>query len=72
MVVIPIPFDIIMPLANLWLICLQEHFPILRAKRFPDLYLLIFPPKRSLVLGRGRILIPGFTWSVYDIVTLSS
>ena len=37
-----------------------------------EIYLLLRPPKRQLSLGRGRILIPGFTKStpmivVYDV-----
>ena len=59
-VVFPILFHIFMPLANLWLIRLQGQFPILRIISYPDLYPLNRPPKRSLALGRGRILIPGF------------
>ena len=57
-----------MPLANLWFIRLQGQFPILKTRSFPDLYLLIRPPRRTLALGRGRILIPGFipTLAVYD------
>ena len=61
-VVFPILFHIFMPLANLWLIRLQGQFPILRIISYPDLYPLNRPPKRSLALGRGRILIPGFIW----------
>ena len=49
-----------MPLANLWFICLQGYFPILRTRSCHDLYLLICPPKRPLTDGKGRILIPGF------------
>ena len=45
---------------NLWFIRLQGQFPILRTRSCPDLYPLIRPPRRSLALGRGRILIPGF------------
>jgi hypothetical protein len=59
-VVFPIPFHIFMPLTNLWLIRLQGQFPILRTRSCPDLYPLIRPPKRSLALGTGRILISGF------------
>ena len=41
-------------------------------KKFPDLYLLIRPPRRPLALGRGSKLIPGFilsslTSSVYGV-----
>ena len=50
---------IFMPLANLWFFRLQWKFPNLSTLCFPDFYPLIHPP-RSLALGRGRILIPGF------------
>ena len=63
-VVFPIPFHIVMPLANLLLIRLQGEFPILRIRSYPDLYTLIRPPRRSLALCRVRILIPGFNWSL--------
>ena len=53
-VVFSIPFYIFMLLANLWLIRLQGHVPILRTCL--DLYLLICPPKRRLSLGRGESL----------------
>ena len=71
MVIFPIPFHIFMSLVNLWLIRLHGKFPILRARCCPDLYLLIHPLKRPLVLGRGKILIPEFvqsppTLAVYD------
>ena len=49
-----------MPFANLWFIHLQGWFSILRSGSCPDLYPLIRPPRRSLALGRWRILIPGF------------
>ena len=53
------PFHIVMCLANLCFIRLQEYFPILRTRSCPDLYLIILPPRMSLEVGRGRILIPG-------------
>ena len=46
---------------------LQKQFPILRTRIFPDLYPLIYPRRRSLVLGR-RILIPGSIWSPPNLV----
>ena len=71
-VVFPFPFHIFMPLANLSFILLQGEFSIVRIRSFPDLYPLIYPPRRSLALDRGRILIPGFirsppTLAVYDV-----
>ena len=70
--VLPIPFHIFVPLANLWFLRLQGQFPILRTRSCPDLYPLIRPPKRPFAHGRGRILIPGFvrsppTLAVYDL-----
>ena len=71
-VVFPFPFNIFMPLTNLWFIHLQGYFPILRTKSCPDLYPLIRTAGRSLVPSRGRILILEFIWSpptlaVYDV-----
>ena len=65
-VVFPFFFHIIIPLANLWFICL----PILGTS-FPDIYPLTLAPGRPLALGRGRILNPRFirshpTLAVYD------
>ena len=71
-IVFPISFHIVMPLTNPWLIRLQGQFPILKTRSCLDLYPLIRPARRSLVLGRGRFLIPGFirshsTLAVYDV-----
>ena len=68
MVVFPFPFLIFMSLANLWLICLQKEFPILRARSFADLYPIIFPPRRPMVLGRGWTFIPGLIRSPPTLV----
>ena len=70
-VIVPFPFHICMPLANLWLIRLQGQFPIRRTSSH-DLYPLIRPPKRPLALGRGRMFMPGFvrsppTLAVYNV-----
>ena len=61
-VVFPFPFHTFIPLVNLWLTRLQGQFPILRTRRCPNPYPLIRPSKKSLAIGRGRILIPGCIW----------
>ena len=65
------PFHIFEPLANFSFIRFQGQFSILR-KSFPDLYPFIRPPRMSLSLGGGRILIAEFircptTLAVYDL-----
>ena len=72
MVVFPFPFLIFMPLVSLWFIRLLGYFLIFGIRSCPELYPLILPPKRSLALSRGRILIQGFilppsTFAVYDV-----
>jgi hypothetical protein len=62
-VVFPFAFHIFKLLANLWLICLQGKFPILKTSTCPEFYPLIRPLRRPLSLNRGRILIPGFIQS---------
>ena len=64
--------QIFLSLANLWFIRFQEQFAIVRKRSWSNLYLLIRPPRRPLVVGRGSILIPGFirsppTLTVYDV-----
>ena len=49
-IVFPFPFHI----------PLQGRLPIVKTRSCPDLYPFIRPPRRPLVLGRGRILIPWF------------
>ena len=61
-IIFPFPFHIFMPFANLWIIRLQEYFPILRTRSCTDLYPLIRPLGRPLALGKGRI-IPRFNRS---------
>ena len=56
--------SIFMPLANLWFICLQGQFPILKTRSYPDLYPIIHHLKGSFPVGRGRILIPEFIRSL--------
>ena len=72
MVVFSFHFYISMPLGNLWFICLQGEFPILRTRNQPDLFLLIRPPRRPLLLDIGRILIPGFIRSPPTLVIENS
>ena len=67
-VVFLFPSHIFMPLANLWFICFQGQFPILRTGSCPDVYPLIRPPGRPCW---GRFLIPGFIRSPPMLILLN-
>ena len=57
-----------MALANLWLISLQGKFLIVMAMSCLDLYPLIRPPRRQLLLDRERILNLGFIRSFHMLI----
>ena len=48
MAIFPFPFQIFIPLANLWFIRLQGEFPILRTWSCSDLYLRILHPSKAI------------------------
>jgi hypothetical protein len=53
---LPFPFHIFMPLANLWFIHVQIYFLVIRIRSGPDLYPFIRPLKRLLALVNGESL----------------